>query len=326
MGTGAHFPITRVATDEIPVAERIAEVCAAYAGTIADVEIMPHATSEFAWRGTWRKLPGLALASAATSGVRITRAAASGGDDLIFTVAVEGRIMLQQAGRETVLRAGDIAVTRARQSAMFDCAPESHWIDLGVPSHALSSTIDDDAVLVAAIAAPEPRAMLVRYVDVLLASVGLERPETLSLAVAHVHEIVSLVLLAARGGGASDRARRPGAARLRAIKADIVEHASSRDLTVASVAARHRVTPRYVRKLFESEHTTFSEFVLQQRLARARRMLADPRAAGETISAIAFACGFGDLSYFNRVFRRHYGATPTAVRERTPEAGCGAAG
>jgi AraC-like DNA-binding protein len=36
---------------------------------------------------------------------------------------------------------------------------------------------------------------------------------------------------------------------------------------------------------------------------------------GETISAIAFACGFGDLSYFNRVFCRHYGATPTVVRE-----------
>ena len=82
-----------------------------------------------------------------------------------------------------------------------------------------------------------------------------------------------------------------------------------------SVAERHRVTPRYVRKLFEGEGVTFSEFVLAQRLARARRMLTDPRHDAETISAIAFACGFGDLSYFNRVFRRHFAATPTAVRE-----------
>ena len=66
---------------------------------------------------------------------------------------------------------------------------------------------------------------------------------------------------------------------------------------------------------------TFSEFVLAQRLARARRMLADPRHDAETISAIAFACGFGDLSYFNRVFRRQYAATPTAVREAARRGG-----
>src|ERR1700742_4269084 len=96
MGTGADFPITRIATDEIPAAERIATVRAAYARTIAEIEIMPHATGAFAWRGAWRRLPGLALASAAASGVRITRAAAKGGDDLVFTVAAEGRVMLQQ--------------------------------------------------------------------------------------------------------------------------------------------------------------------------------------------------------------------------------------
>jgi len=95
----------------------------------------------------------------------------------------------------------------------------------------------------------------------------------------------------------------------------------SRELTIVSVAERHRVTPRYVRKLFEGEGITFSEFVLAQRLARSRRMLADPRHEAETISAIAFACGFGDLSYFNRVFRRQYGATPTAVRETARRGG-----
>ena len=32
------------------------------------------------------------------------------------------------------------------------------------------------------------------------------------------------------------------------------------------------------------------------------------------ISDIAFACGFNDLSYFNRCFRRRFGLTPTAAR------------
>ena len=34
------------------------------------------------------------------------------------------------------------------------------------------------------------------------------------------------------------------------------------------------------------------------------------------IASIAFACGFGDLSYFNRTFKRLYGAPPSDIRGR----------
>jgi AraC-like DNA-binding protein len=43
-------------------------------------------------------------------------------------------------------------------------------------------------------------------------------------------------------------------------------------------------------------------------------MLTDPRHADLTIGAIAYTAGFGDLSTFNREFRRHFGATPSDVR------------
>jgi AraC-like DNA-binding protein len=43
-------------------------------------------------------------------------------------------------------------------------------------------------------------------------------------------------------------------------------------------------------------------------------MLASPHHVGDTISAIAFAVGFADLSHFNRAFRRRYGCTPSDVR------------
>ncbi|MGY8704675.1 helix-turn-helix transcriptional regulator [Bradyrhizobium sp. 18BD] len=46
-----------------------------------------------------------------------------------------------------------------------------------------------------------------------------------------------------------------------------------------------------------------------------RRKAADLLAHREgRISDIAFACGFNDLSYFNRCFRRRFGLTPTAAR------------
>jgi AraC-like DNA-binding protein len=314
---GEDFPIERIASEDAPEADRLVRVRDAYARTFADLHITPHAASPFHWRGTLRRLPGLALAATVCSGVRISRGRALGDDEeLILTATIAGRLVVRQGSRETGLQPGEVALTRGRDAAAVECDAQSRWIVLRIPLRLVAAAISDiDAILVSAIAAPEPLSMLLKYVDVLLDSSGLERRETLGLAVAHVHEIVALILGAARRPGNGEKARGPGAVRLRAIKADIVENACSRELTVASIAERHRVTPRYVRKLFEGEGVTFSEFVLSQRLGRARRMLADPRCGDETISAIAFACGFGDLSYFNRVFRRHYGATPTAVRE-----------
>ena len=107
------------------------------------------------------------------------------------------------------------------------------------------------------------------------------------------------------------------AARLAALKADIARHFGDPALSVGAVAARHGISPRYVHKLFEDDGRTYSQFVLDVRLERAREELRDPRVATRTVSAIAGYVGFGDLSYFNRTFRRRYGMTPTEARRRT---------
>ena len=82
----------------------------------------------------------------------------------------------------------------------------------------------------------------------------------------------------------------------------------------ASPRWQHGITPRYLHMLFEDDAMTFSQYVLDQRLALACRRLRDPRLAGRTISSIAHDVGFGDLSYFNRTFRRRYGVTPSGAR------------
>jgi AraC-like DNA-binding protein len=109
------------------------------------------------------------------------------------------------------------------------------------------------------------------------------------------------------------------AARLRAIITDILENLTKPQLTVTAVALRQGITPRYVHLVLEGQGTTFSEFVLNARLVHALRMLTNPRLAGMTITNIAFASGFGDLSYFDRTFRRRFGGTPSDVRHGLSE-------
>jgi hypothetical protein len=50
-----------------------------------------------------------------------------------------------------------------------------------------------------------------------------------------------------------------GAARLHVIKADVLASFSRHRLTLAEIAVRHSVSPRYVQMLFESEGLTFSQ-------------------------------------------------------------------
>ena len=55
--------------------------------------------------------------------------------------------------------------------------------------------------------------------------------------------------------------------------------------------------------------------VLELRLQKSRAMLADARNNRRKVSDIALACGFNEVSYFNRCFRRRFGASPTQFRE-----------
>ena len=59
----------------------------------------------------------------------------------------------------------------------------------------------------------------------------------------------------------------------------------------------------------------FAEFLRNQRLALAYRILTDTRFAERSISSIAYETGFGDLSNFNHYFRRRYAATPSEIRK-----------
>jgi AraC-like DNA-binding protein len=56
-----------------------------------------------------------------------------------------------------------------------------------------------------------------------------------------------------------------------------------------------------------------NRYVMEQRLAAAHKALvARPDA---TISSIAYDAGFNDIANFNRVFRQHFGCTPSDVRK-----------
>jgi AraC-like DNA-binding protein len=133
--------------------------------------------------------------------------------------------------------------------------------------------------------------------------------------VAHVHELAALIH--EQDDDVLSQAAGVRAARLHAVKNDIVRNIAQHDLNIDEVAKRQRISRSYVSKLLAEAGTTFTETVLTQRLAFAYRLLTDRRQIDKPVSSIAYEAGFSDLSYFNRTFRRKFGSTPSDLRGRT---------
>jgi AraC-like DNA-binding protein len=268
---------------------------------------------------TKRTLPGLAVVSGTLSGLRhAVQPSGAGADDLLLGINVRGCSVVRQLDQDLLLRDGD-AVFATRGGAGFSIVRPTavRFIGCRAPRAAIAPLVGrlDDMPIRLVPQHTETLTLLAAYARAIADVMPLATLELQRLAVSHMHDLIAVAIGATRDGRAIAEGRGIAAARLRVIMADISANLGDGDLSAAQIARRHRVTPRYIHKLFESEGLTFSAFVLGQRLARAHRVLSDPRHADRNISSVAFDAGFGDLSYFNRTFRRRYAATPTDIRQ-----------
>jgi AraC-like DNA-binding protein len=104
------------------------------------------------------------------------------------------------------------------------------------------------------------------------------------------------------------------AARVRAIMAEIARRFSDPDFDLDNVARTLGLSRRYVQQLLQETGKSLHEHLVERRLERSFAMLTDRRYLHLAIIDIAFAVGFGDVSHFNRVFRRRFAETPSDVR------------
>lgn len=146
----------------------------------------------------------------------------------------------------------------------------------------------------------------------------LAAPELRQAVVSHIHDLVALAL------GANRDTRQSGlsavaAARLATALADINRSFSEPGLTLADVARRQGVSPRYLQRLFEESGMSFTARVNELRLQRAFALLSKEHSRGRPISEIAWQAGFSNISHFNRLFRARFGDTPTGIRSKALE-------
>jgi AraC-like DNA-binding protein len=269
---------------------------------------------------TVRVLPGLVFSQGTHRGMQYDRRASMiDGDDLVLSVVTKGQHVVRQFGREFSVTAGEAVLTTSGDPGLsYNPDPESLLL-FRIPRDRIEPLVGDlDSALVRPIDRDVPALKMLLGYAAVLANLPNDAPGDLrQLASAHSCDLIALMLGATRDAGRLALERGVRAARLHAIKLEIRKRLLAQgDLTTEALAASQGISASYVRKLFDGDGTTVGDFVLQQRIARAHSLLTDIRLRSAKISSIAYDVGFSDLSYFNRVFRRHYGCTPSEARDR----------
>src|SRR4029079_8000867 len=277
------FSTVRFSTADLPEKDRVAmwrDHCCRMAMKL-DIEPINDAPLECAV--LTRASPGVQVMSTAMSPSRILRTReflADGNGDLIFIINQTGMVSANARGREVVLREGDGLLMSTGETKIFDRPTHGGSLSFRIPRSILSAIVPDvdDVVMQLIPQQTDALKLLAGYAAPLFNDIALATTEFRRTAVNHLHDLVALALGAAHDSTGSGRG--VPAARLRMAKAYIIENSNRRDLSVGNVAAHLGLTARNLQRLFEREGTTFSEFLLLQRLSRAHRMLTHPRRAG----------------------------------------------
>jgi AraC-like DNA-binding protein len=312
----------RLSIADLPERDRFAIWREVYGRMIHQVEIEPLGSDSFHADLTLRLLPGLGVASGPCSAAHFRSTPsliAQSADSIGLPIPLNGSGIITQCGRETEIGPGETVVSTTIDPGVWTLSESGSFIVLRIARHLIAPLVPDlDATIGRHIRRDtEALRLLLDYLRVFSQRDVLADHAVQRLVTTHIVDLAALAIGAHRDATVAAEHRSVRAARLQAIKADVMGNVGRLDLSVAAVAARHNVTPRHIHRLFEAEDASFTEFVYGEKLARAHRMLADFRHDGRRISDIAYDLGFSDLSAFNRMFRRRYVATPSEVRRQS---------
>ncbi|MFD7619451.1 helix-turn-helix domain-containing protein [Streptomyces sp. NPDC059802] len=242
------------------------------------------------------------------------------GRDVFVALQSGGRAQVEQDGRTTELRAGDIGFFETIRP-FRTTFPERFQLKIfAVPRNLLGRSEADLRQLTAR--AVRPSGGLPALLAPLLERLA-DTSEAYATPVGErlAEGVLDLMAATAADRLGEDTAVLPGADRvlLLRIKTFIRWHLSDSGLTPRAVAQAHGVSVRYLHRLFEAEDTTVCQWIRELRLHECRRELVARAPGSVSLGQVARRWGFTSPARFSRAFHSSFGLSPTdwLDRERT---------
>ncbi len=234
-----------------------------------------------------------------------------------------GAAVIQQDGREAVLRPGDFALYETDRPFRWGISGDWEllvftWPRASIRLHDTVSQALTARRLSGTSGLGRPVGRMLR--DLVEAPPALSTAGGLRLSQEVADLVATVALEAARPGGEAPHA----ADLLRRIDGYIAEQLGDPNLCPAGIAAAHHISTRHLHRLFAGRDCTVAHRIQQLRLEHARQDLCAPSRDSWSITDVAYRWGFADLATFSRAFRTVFGMTPTQCRARraSEAAGC----
>lgn len=236
-----------------------------------------------------------------------------GNDD--FVLFINRGSAIHESRKDQVTAHGGAILQDNSQAGRVSSEDVGSLLNIRIPRKLLMSVVPTAEDLVGSAINPNSTALrlLHNYVAMLLDD-STEQPQTLAVAGQHIVDLIALAIADNAETAAMRTSIGLKAARTLAVRRSIQERLGDPELSLALIAKVNGISERYVQALLEEQDTSLTDYVLEQRLALAHRLLSNPMHRQRRISDIAYGAGFSDLSHFNRSFRRRYGRTPSEVR------------
>lgn len=316
--------LVELSTDDVRPVEKLDYWREMVLRLFADVQIAAKVDEGFHGRMRSRLYDGMRLTvvDAASQAVerRHLEARAEYEDCYFAVLMLSGTQWLEQDGRQVLLRPGDFAYYDG--SRPHHLTFSRHWseIILNIPRANLDRELGGAGGLTATRVGCDRGvgAMLRGHLTDLAQELGALRTDELARLSRYTVGLIGTAMSSARGTGAAVQRGRDQT--LLRAKALIERSLEDPQLDTQRIATALRMSPRYLNKLFEAEHTSLMRHVWSRRLERCREELLDPACAGLPIGDIALRWGFNDLSHFSRAFRSRFGCSPRECRRAPPPA------
>jgi len=279
------------------------------------------------FRGSVSSQPfaGLQLSSMASDEIDLTRStakiASAREEYCLIVVQGRGRTLAEQDGRQFILEPDDLALFDSVRPYVARLETGFHHFVLKVPREALRRRLGALETLTAT------RICGTRGIGRLASAFIRGLPGELDALDKNVAPRVAdtcldLVAAALVGAASLTRAGASSTKMVRLVRAKdfIAANIHRCDLSPRDVAVALGISPRYLNDLFADEGVSAGRYIWMLRLDRCRTALADAAQAHRTISEIAFAWGFNDMSHFSRFFREQTGMSARQYRAEAARA------
>lgn len=313
---------TYITTDVVSSSKRAEFWLDVVSKNFVDIEIVSEVPSDFSANLLSRQIGNLRV-SEVTAGAHAVRSGYKPSDMprencLYATLMLEGGGYLQQDGKEVYLPPGDFAFYDATRPHALNFDKGVKMMLVHIPLNLLQSQIA--GVEQCTIRCIDGKTGVGAVTATFMRSLSSHLPEMDKSSYGHLAECTFDLLVSSLSSLMPEASplSKSRALSLQRVKAFVEQHLADPELSITAVSLGVGLSARYINKLFEDAHSSWSlsRYILGRRLERCRQDLGNLAFQRQHISEIALRWGFNDFSHFSRTFKACFNMSPREYREQ----------